>query len=128
VANEAADAGRLLLETTHDCTPPGPTRDGLRVALELPPHTPTGRAAEALGNGTQVIASDTVPLALWCAARHLGDCPMAMWETVSALGDRDTTCAIAGGVVALYAGHGGIPADWLAAREPLDLEPAQQAW
>ena len=116
-----AEVGRRLLGTARDRTPNGATRDGLEAALGLPADTPTWRAAEVLGNGTQVIASDTVPFALWCAARYLGDYPTTLWETVSALGDRDTTCAIAGGVVALYAGRDGIPADWLAAREPLEL-------
>ena len=37
----------------------------------------------------------------------------------SGLGDRDTTCAIAGGVAACYTGITGIPATWRAAREPL---------
>ncbi|MDH6136801.1 hypothetical protein P3T37_006232 [Kitasatospora sp. MAA4] len=31
----------------------------------------------------------------------------------------DTTCAIAGGVVAARTGSAGVPADWLASREPL---------
>jgi hypothetical protein len=38
---------------------------------------------------------------------------------VSALGDRDTTCAIVGGVVSLQVGEAGLPAAWLDAREPL---------
>jgi hypothetical protein len=38
---------------------------------------------------------------------------------VSALGDRDTTCAIVGGMVALHAGVDSIPREWLACREPL---------
>jgi ADP-ribosylglycohydrolase len=72
-----------------------------------------------LGSGYRVIASDTVPFALWCAARHLDDYAEALWATVAGLGDRDTTCAIVGGIVALSAGRASIPADWLAAREPL---------
>ena len=76
----------------------------------------------ALGNGRKVISSDTVPFSLWCAARHLGDFVEAMWTTVSGLGDRDTTCAIVGGIVALAAGRSSIPEDWLRAREA--LEPA----
>ena len=36
-----------------------------------------------------------------------------------AFGDRDTTCAMAGGIVALLAGAGSIPAAWTAAREAL---------
>lgn len=35
------------------------------------------------------------------------------------IGDADTNCAIVGGIVALSA-PGGIPAEWLARREPLD--------
>ena len=37
------------------------------------------------------------------------------------LGDRDTTCAIAGGVVA--AAGTAVPTNWLAAREPLGVDP-----
>jgi len=33
----------------------------------------------------------------------------------------DTTCAIVGGIVALAVGPEGIPADWLAARESLEV-------
>jgi len=45
-----------------------------------------------------------------------------MWTTVSGLGDRDTTCAIVGGIVASAVGHDAIPADWLAAREQLAID------
>jgi ADP-ribosylglycohydrolase len=76
-------------------------------------------AVALLGNGTGVSAQDTVPFALWCAGERLSDYEEAMWLTVSGLGDRDTTCAIAGGVVAVYAGHESIPAEWLTCREPL---------
>ena len=72
-----------------------------------------------LGNGVKVSAQDTVPFCLWCAAKYLDNYEEAMWATVSALGDRDTTCAIVGGIVACYTGVEGIPPDWLAAREPL---------
>jgi ADP-ribosylglycohydrolase len=36
----------------------------------------------------------------------------ALWHTVSALGDRDTTCAIVGGIMSLIQGEEGIPDDW----------------
>jgi hypothetical protein len=35
----------------------------------------------ALGNGTQIIAQDTVPFCLWSAARYLDDYEFAMWTT-----------------------------------------------
>ena len=78
---------------------------------------PAMAIAISLGNGSRVTAPDTVPFALWCAARHADDFEEAMWTTVAGLGDRDTTCAIAGGIVA--AGGASIPAQWLEAREPL---------
>ncbi len=64
-------------------------------------------------------APDTVPLCLWIASRYPRDYVEAMWQTVSAGGDIDTNCAIVGGIVALSAGREALPADWLAAREPL---------
>ncbi|HWO26885.1 MAG TPA: ADP-ribosylglycohydrolase family protein [Kofleriaceae bacterium] len=115
------DARRELLGLVVEHTPDGETRTGLAKALALPEHASVTLAVSALGNGHKVIASDTVPFALWCAARHLGDFVEAMWTTVSGLGDRDTTCAIAGGVVALAAGHASIPEAWLQSRESLQL-------
>lgn len=111
--------GAELLERVVAHTPNGATRDGLEKATQLPFSYDVRTAVAALGNGSQVISSDTVPFALWCAARHLDDYEAAMWTTVSGLGDRDTTCAIAGGVVALAVGIDGIPAGWRAAREDL---------
>ena len=70
----------------------------------------------ALGNGTGVSCQDTVPFCLWCAGTHLDSYEEALWLTVAGLGDRDTTCAIVGGIVAL---RSEIPTAWLAAREPL---------
>ncbi len=76
-------------------------------------------AAAILGNGTKVSAQDTVPFTLWCAAQHLNNYEEALWLTVSGLGDRDTNCAIVGGIVALSPGVESIPKAWLSAREAL---------
>jgi len=46
-----------------------------------------------------------------------------MWLTVEGLGDRDTTCAIVGGIVALSCREETLPAEWLVARETLAFEP-----
>jgi ADP-ribosylglycohydrolase len=105
------------LRAILDRTPAGPTHDGIAKALDLPLSYDVRTAVAALGNGSLVISSDTVPLSLWCAARHMDDYEEALWTTVSALGDRDTTCAIVGGIVALATEE--IPEIWLAAREPL---------
>jgi ADP-ribosylglycohydrolase len=47
----------------------------------------------------------------------------AIRATPSALGDRDTTCAIVGGILALRSGRDGIPRQWLQARETLPIGP-----
>lgn len=78
-------------------------------------------AAAILGSGAKVSAQDTVPFALWCAAQHLDNYIEAIWTTVRGLGDRDTTCAIVGGIVACSAGTENIPVEWLQAREALEL-------
>ena len=91
----------------------------LRRARDLSERTSVQSVVAVLGNGTGLSAQDTVPFALWCAARHLNDYDAALWLTVNGLGDRDTTCAIAGGVVACFTGPEGIPSAWLRAREPL---------
>jgi hypothetical protein len=111
--------GKEILEAALALTPEGETRAGIVDALRLPLGAPVRTAVSALGNGSRVISQDTVPFALWCAARHLTRFEEALWTTVSGLGDRDTTCAIVGGIVSLSVGREGLPSEWLAAREPL---------
>ncbi len=76
----------------------------------------------SMGNGSRITAPDTVPFALWCAARHIDDYAEALWAAVSVGGDHDTLCAIVGGTVVLACGPEAIPEEWLTAREPLDWE------
>lgn len=115
-----ADASfEAFLGDVIERTPPSGVREGLVRAYGLGPGAPLEEAVAALGNGSEVTAGDTVPLAAWCAARHLGSFEDALWEAVSAGGDSDTLCAIVGGIVALAVGWDGLPAEWLARREPL---------
>ncbi len=111
--------GEALLLAVAERTPKGEVRQGLdravKIGLQANPHA----AAAILGCGEQVSAMDTVPFALWCAARHLGDLVEALWTGVAPGGDTDTICAIAGGVVAAASGLGTVPAQWWDACEPL---------
>lgn len=109
---------RSILEAVVAHTPKGPTCDGVRRAIGLLKAEPITVAAE-LGNGSRVLAADTVPFAIWCAATHLHDYSAALWACAKVGGDIDTTCAMAGGIIAGAVGLDGIPADWRAAREPL---------
>ncbi|HZH14654.1 MAG TPA: ADP-ribosylglycohydrolase family protein [Archangium sp.] len=117
---ETRPPARQLFEAVLDHTPPGETRAGLEKAREWPLEATPTSAARTLGSGQRVISQDTVPFSVWCAARHLDSYEEALWSTVAGMGDRDTTCAIVGGIVALSAGRESIPRAWLSAREPLD--------
>jgi ADP-ribosylglycohydrolase len=122
VAAAAVFAGerdpRALLEIVVAHTPEGPTRKGLRHALTMLRAEPVTVAA-VLGNGSRVLAADTVPFAVWCAATHLHDFAAACWACAEVGGDIDTTCAMVGGIVVGAVGIAGIPPTWRAAREPL---------
>jgi ADP-ribosylglycohydrolase len=97
---------------------------GLRRARDMLDYDDTQTVAAVLGCGRRTTAHDTVPFALWSAARSLGDYERAFWTTAQAGGDVDTTCAIVGGVVAATSA-GAPPADWLARTEDLpDWVPA----
>jgi ADP-ribosylglycohydrolase len=108
-----------LLEVAIRHAGKGSTAAGLALALRLGPGASTRSAAEQLGTGQEVAAFDTVPFALWSAAVSPDDFEAVFWRTVAGLGDRDTTCAIASGLVAARVGRAGLPEEWLARREPL---------
>lgn len=102
--------------------PDGPTTDGIRRIAEIPEGTKPRYVANVLGNGTRILCSDTVPYCIWCAANYIDSYENAMWATLSGLGDRDTTCAIVGGIVVMYTGASDIPAEWVENREMLNIE------
>jgi ADP-ribosylglycohydrolase len=115
-ANRPYPRGRDFLREVLPLIPESLTQKKLRRALEIPGDD-LEEAARELGTGYEVSVQDTVPFCLWSAAYHLEDFKAALWWTVQGLGDRDTTCAIVGGIVALSASE--LPADWLMRREPL---------
>lgn len=115
-----------FLEGILPLVPEGEVRTGIERARDLPADTSVSQAAKILGSGDGVSAQDTVPFVLWCAGQHLGSYEDALWLTVSGLGDRDTTCAMVGGIVALSAGASDIPDAWIKAREPLPIWPFEE--
>lgn len=111
--------GADFLDRLLPIVPESDVKAGIAIARDVSPASPIDTVVEVLGNGSEVSCQDTVPFCLWCATHHLDDYEEALWTTISALGDRDTTCAIVGGIVVMYTGIAGIPAAWRAAREPL---------
>jgi ADP-ribosylglycohydrolase len=116
VATPPYPSGRNLLEEVMVFVPDSIVRQGIELALEIPP-CDLHRAILKLGTGNEVSAQDTVPFCLWNAAYHLDNFEDALWQTAKGRGDCDTTCAIVGGIVALSAPT--IPETWLKKREPL---------
>lgn len=107
-----------LLDGVIALVPRSAVGAGLRRARDMLDYGDAGTVAAVLGNGRRTSAHDTVPFALWSAARSLGDFEQAFWVTAQAGGDVDTTCAIVGGILA--AGSAGAPpAHWSAQTEEL---------
>ncbi|MBK0373942.1 ADP-ribosylglycohydrolase family protein [Streptomyces sp. RB110-1] len=105
-----------LLDGVIALVPRSAVGAGLRRARDMLDYQDAGTVAAVLGNGRRTSAHDTVPFALWSAARSLGDYEEAFWVTAQAGGDVDTTCAIVGGIVA-SGGGGAPPPAWLAQTE-----------
>ncbi len=114
-------SGQDLLAFVVEHTPLSETRTGIEKALALGPDRSIVEATTTLGNGSRITAPDTVPFALWCAARHIDDYSEALWSTVEAGGDNDTNCAIVGGIVILANGRESIPTEWFEAAEMLPI-------
>ncbi|MFJ8137446.1 ADP-ribosylglycohydrolase family protein [Streptomyces sp. NPDC096013] len=121
---QAAPRTEFLREVASQ-VPESDVRSGLLVDANFSERTSVRHAASVLGSGTLISAPDTVPFALWAAAGQLDDLPEALWQTVAGWGDRDTTCAIAGGVVAARTGTDGIPSAW---RDACEAIPAWSGW
>lgn len=107
-----------FFEAILSCLRDGPTRRAIEEAANHP-NLSTREAAARFGNGSHVMAPDTVPFCLWCAWRFRDDYEAAIWEAISVAGDIDTNAAIVGGIVSLFVGVDGIPAEWIQRREPL---------
>ncbi|ATE70489.1 ADP-ribosylglycohydrolase family protein [Lysobacter capsici] len=108
-----------FLASILESLPPGEVRSKLIRAQSLSRVGSLDHAVALLGNGSEMSAQDTVPYALWCCGQSLDNYQDALWLAVQAGGDRDTLCAIVGGVVALFVGRDGIPPTWRERREAL---------
>lgn len=106
----------IFLSEVTKYVPEGETRESIQLALQIPEDN-LKMAVERLGTGWNVSAQDTVPFCLWCVANNFDDFETALWTTAAGAGDRDTTCAIVGGIMALSVGK--VPQEWIKRREEL---------
>lgn len=123
-----------MLREVARWTPDGPTKERLIRAADLGLSFDVVFAGEELGTGANVTSRDTVPFAVWVAARHLDSYEEAMWTATAHPGldlasngfalfaiDRDTVGAIVGGIVACAVGLDGLPMLWREATEKLPI-------
>lgn len=115
-AGENTPQGNDFLAAVAEYVPDSEVKDGIRAAMQIGAED-FEEAVKRLGTGWDVSAQDTVPFCLWCATHHLDSYEDALWTVVAASGDRDTTCAIMGGIVALSAGE--VPKEWIKQRQEL---------
>ncbi|MFE3602569.1 ADP-ribosylglycohydrolase family protein [Streptomyces sp. NPDC059142] len=118
-APEGPPTAEVLLDAVVALVPRSAVGAGLRRARDLLDYDDPATVAAVLGCGRRTSAHDTVPFALWSAARGLGDYERAFWTTAQAGGDVDTNCAIVGGVVAAEGARGAPPEEWRARTEAL---------
>ena len=113
--------GKDFLRDVADKLPESDTKYKILSAGSIPKESSIDFVVSVLGNGMQLTAQDTVPFCLWCAAYFYTSMEEALWTAVSALGDRDTICAIVGGMVSLFTDE--LPQQWLSYMEhPEDSE------
>ena len=99
--------------------PESDVRTNCETARSLPGGMTIRDVVDVIGNGQMITAQDTVPFVLYCAGEFLDDYEEAIWQTASGGGDVDTTCAMVGGIVAVYSGEESIPVLWRERRETL---------
>lgn len=99
-----------FLRDIADTLPESDTKYKILSAVSIPKESSIEFAVSVLGNGIRLTAQDTLPFCLWCAVYFYASMEEALWTAVSALGDRDTICAIVGGMVSLVADE--LPQQW----------------
>jgi ADP-ribosylglycohydrolase len=116
-----ADYAQKFFDEILRFTPESKVRRGILLASTTPAEVPFQDVAKSLGNGSLVTAPDTVPFCVWMAANYPRHFVETIGKTISAGGDCDTNAAIVGGIVALSAGRGSIPGEWLKSRERIQV-------
>ena len=110
-AGEYFKEGKDFLYDIAQMLPESDTKYKILSAASIKRESKIEFVVSVLGNGVKLTAQDTVPFCLWCVAYYYESLEEALWKAVSALGDRDTICAIVGGIVSLY--ENKVPRKWL---------------
>ncbi len=113
-------SAEAFIKEVYDQLEDSDTKSKIRKAMHIPGTYRIDTVVSILGNGIKLTSQDTVPIAIWCAANHLDNFEDALWRAVSALGDRDTICAMVGSIVILNAPDNTVPQEWVNSVESTD--------
>jgi len=89
------------------------TKSKVKKSISIPYSYNIETVKTVLGNGSKIMAQDTIPFSIWCAAYNLNNFEEAIWKAVSILGDRDTICAIVGGITIMSTAIDNVPKVWV---------------
>lgn len=96
------------------------TKSKIKKSTSIPYSYNIETVKSILGNGSKIMVQDTVPFSIWCSANNLTNFEEAIWKAVSILGDRDTICAIVGGITIMSTNENRIPKDWIESVEKFE--------
>jgi len=96
------------------------TKSKIKKSLSVPYSYNIETVKTILGNGSKIMVQDTVPFSIWCAAHNLKNFREGIWKAVSILGDRDTICAIVGGIIMMSTEDDAIPKEWIESVEDFE--------
>lgn len=113
-------SAQAFIQNITDQLPESDTKYKILKATRFSSRTHTDTLKTVLGNGSKMLAQDTVPFVLWCIAHHLDDFEKGLWKAVAVLGDRDTICAMVGAVLMLSAPEETVPQQWQDAVEKVE--------
>lgn len=116
---ERLSANEFIMKV-GDNVPESDTKYSILKGLSISSNSHPEMLRSVLGNGSKMISQDTVPYAIWCSAYNYSNFEEALWKGVSILGDRDTICAIIGGIVIMSATEATIPKKWRDAVEKIN--------
>jgi ADP-ribosylglycohydrolase len=100
--------------------PDSDTKSKISKSKSVPYNYHIETVKSILGNGTNMTSQDTVPFTIWCTAHNLENFEEGLWKAVSILGDRDTICAMVGGMTIMSSKDENIPKSWMDSVEEID--------
>ena len=109
-----------FIQMVFEQLPDSDTKAKIRKSMSLSYSYHIDTIRTVLGDGSRMLAQDTVPFCIWCAAHNLQDFESALWKGISMLGDRDTINAIVAGITIMSCDPKTIPAAWQEAVESIE--------